>query len=117
MDDNRTERLLFDLLQEVRLLTVSVKADALNRFEKDFLTTDMRKKAYESFDGEKTLQEISNEIGWKVNSLQVFAQQLVEKDLVNVEMKGKFKIISKSISKIAIFYAIKKLNGELNDGE
>ena len=75
MNNIRTEELLEAILQEVSLLTVSTKANAIQRFNKEFLTSDMRRKAYELFDGTKTLKEISEEIGEKQNSVQIFAQQ------------------------------------------
>ena len=64
---------------------------------------------YEAFDGERTLPEISNDIGCKINTLQVFAQQLVDKELVDYTSRGNARIIKKSISKIALYYASKQL--------
>lgn len=117
MNDTRTEELLEEILQELSLLTVSTKANAIQRFNKDFLTSDMRRKAYELFDGTKTLKEISEEIGEKQNSIQIFAQQLVAKDLLIVTKLGNNKLYSKSISKIAIYYATQDLNKEeMNNG-
>jgi len=105
METTKIEELLEALLQEVSLLTVSTKADALQRFKKDFLTSEMRKKAYELFDGTKTLKEISEQIGEKQNSVQIFAQQLVVKDLLTVTRQGNNKLYAKSIAKIAVYYA------------
>lgn len=101
--------LLQSLLDEVRLLTVQSKAIAMERFRKEFLTSDLRAQMYSAFDGEKTLTEISKEIECKINTLQVFAQMLVESDLVDYQIKGNSRIIRKSISKIAIYYATKDL--------
>ena len=115
MDKTRVEALLEAILQELRLLTVSMKANALQRFNKEFLVSDMRRKAYELFDGTKTLKEISEEIGEKQNSVQIFAQQLVAKDLLVVTKQGNNKIYSKSISKIAIYYAAQDLKKEETD--
>lgn len=105
MDHSNIEFLLKSILDEIRLLTVQTKADAIRRFHSEFLTSDMRKKAYEKFDGTKTLKEISEEINCKLNSLQVFVSNLVEKDLVDVTKQGNSQLVSKSISKIAVYYA------------
>lgn len=112
MDTTKIETLLEDLLQEVSLLTVQTKADALKRFNRDFLTSDLRKLTYPLFDGTKTLKEISDLTGLKQHSIQVFAQQLVEKDLINVTKQGNNKLYSKSISKIATYYATQDLQKE-----
>ena len=112
MDTNKIETLLEALLQEVNLLTVSTKADALKRFKKDFLTSDLRKQAYPLFDGTKTLKEISDQIGQKQHSVQVFAQQLVENDLLDVAKQGNNKLYTKSTAKIAIYYAMQDLQKE-----
>lgn len=117
MDTTKIEELLEALLQEVSLLTVSSKADALRRFQKDFLTSDLRKQAYPLFDGTKTIKEISEQIGQKQNSVQVFAQQLVENDLLDVNKQGNNKLYAKSTVKIAIYYAMKDLQTEkMNNG-
>ena len=55
------------------------------------------------------MPEISDAIGCKINTLQVFAQQLVDKELVEYTFKGNAKIINKSFSKIALYYANKEL--------
>jgi len=107
--ENNAEKLLLDLLNEVQLLTVSTKVSALKKFQDEFLTSDMRKQAYAAFDGERTLQEISNAIDCKLNTLQIFAQLLVEKDLVDATTVGRARILSKSTAKIAIYYASKTL--------
>lgn len=110
--NNKTEELLEAILQELSLLTVTTKADALQRFNQDFLISDMRRKAYELFDGTKTLKEISEAIGEKQNSIQIFAQQLVAKDLLDVKKQANNKMYAKSISKIAIYYAGQDLKKE-----
>lgn len=112
MDTTKIETLLEALLQEVSLLTVSTKADALKRFKKDFLTSNLRQQAYSLFDGTKTLKEISDQIGQKQHTVQVFAQQLVENDLLDVTKQGNSKLYAKSIVKIAIYYAINDLKKE-----
>lgn len=110
MENLRIEHLLTSLLEEVQLLTVTTKADALEKFNADFLTSDLRKKMYSAFDGEKTLPEISKEIDCKINTLQVFAQLLVDNDLVDYTTRGNARIINKSVTKIAIYYARKTIN-------
>lgn len=112
MDTTKIEALLGTLLQEVSLLTVTTKADALKRFKKDFLTSDLRKQAYPLFDGTKTLKEISDQIGQKQHTIQVFAQQLVENDLLEVTKQGNNKLYVKSTAKIAIYYAMQDLQKE-----
>ena len=117
MENKRTEELLEAILQELTLLTVSTKATALQRFNKEFLISDMRRKAYELFDGTKTLKEISEQIGEKQNSVQIFAQQLVAKDLLAVTKQGNNKLYAKSIAKIAVYYAAQDLKKEeVNNG-
>lgn len=109
MENNKIEKLLTELLEEVRLITVQTKVDALKKFSEEFLTSDLRKQMYEAFDGEKTFAQISADLGCKLNTLQVFAQLLTDKDLVNYETKGNARILSKSFSKIAIYYSNKQL--------
>jgi hypothetical protein len=109
-ENSNLEKILSDLLKEVQLLTVETKVTALEKFKSDYLTTDMRRQAYDAIDGEKTLQEISTSIGCKLNTLQIFAQTLVESDLVDVvNTKGRSRVLSKSVAKIAIYYAAKAL--------
>ena len=109
MEENTMEVLLQNLLEEVQLLTINTKASALEKFSNEFLTSELRRSMYEAFDGERTLPEISNDIGCKINTLQVFAQQLVDKELVDYTSRGNARIIKKSISKIALYYASKQL--------
>lgn len=117
METTKIETLLEALLQEVSLLTVSIKADALKRFKMDFITSDLRKQAFPLFDGTKTLKEISDQIGQKQNSIQVFAQQLVENNLLDVTRQGNNKLYAKSTAKIAIYYAMQDLqNEEMTNG-
>ena len=112
MEKSNIEKLLKELLEETKLLTVQTKVVALKKFNDDFLTSDLRRKMYKSFDGEKTLPEISSDLDCKLNTLQVFAQQLIDNDLVDFETKGKARIINKSLSKITVYYANKEL-GEI----
>lgn len=111
MENMALECLLQNILEEVQLLTVQTKVDAFEKFKKEFLTSDLRRNMYNAFDGERTLPEISNDIGCKINTLQIFSQQLVEKDLVDYTLKGNAKVIKKSLSKIALYYAIKEIGG------
>jgi len=112
MDSSKTEKLLEELVKEISILTVKQKAEAFKKFSDEFLTSDLRKKMYEAFDGERTIQQISKVIGCKQNTLQVFGQSLVDKDLVDFEMKGNAHIISKSLLKVTIYYANKELKGD-----
>ena len=109
MNSENVEKLLSELLDEVKLLTTEAKATALEKFSKDYLTSDLRIQMYATFDGQRTLQEISKDIGCKINTLQIFAQLLIDNDLVNYTTRGNARILSKSTSKIAIFYARKAL--------
>lgn len=110
MNNENVEKLLSELLDEVRLLTTETKSNALERFSKDYLTSELRVKMYAAFDGQRTLPEISKDIGCKINTLQIFAQLLIDNDLVNYSTKGNARILSKSISKIAIYYSRKSLS-------
>lgn len=110
METNYIEKLLKELLEETKLLTVQAKAEAIKKFNIDFLTSDLRRQMYEAFDGERTLQQISTDMNCKLNTLQIFAQLLVDKDLADFEMRGNARIISKSLSKIAVYYANKELS-------
>lgn len=112
MENSNIERLLNELLEETKLLTVQTKAEALKKFSNEFLTSDLRRQMYEALDGERTLQQISSDTGCKINTLQIFVQQLVDKDLVDFDTRGNARIISKSLSKIAVYYANKQL-GEI----
>jgi len=112
MENKNIEKLLRELVDEMRILTASVKAEAFNKFKREFLSSELRNKMYEAFDGERTLQQISSDIGCKLNTLQVFGQQLVDDDLVNFEVKSNARILSKSLPKIALFYANKENKGE-----
>ncbi|MBR5222597.1 MAG: hypothetical protein IKV81_00315 [Clostridia bacterium] len=117
MDVNSIETLLESILQELSLLTVQTKATAIQRFNTEYLTTDVRKKAYEKFDGEKTLKEISDELGCNLRTLQVFSATLIENNLIDFQKQGNNKILSKNTSKIAIYYAAQDLKKEeINNG-
>lgn len=115
MDTNIIEKLLRELLEETKLLTVQTKSEAIQKFNADFLTSNLRRQMYEAIDGERTLQQISGDIGYKLNTLQIFAQLLVDNDLVDYHMKDNARILSKSLSKIAVYYANKELEETQND--
>lgn len=118
MELNSIEKLLESILQEISLLTVQTKVTAIKQFNEDYLSTDVRKKAYEKFDGEKTLKEISDELGCNLRTLQVFGASLIENNLVDFAKQGNSKILSKNISKIAVYYAQKELKKEdIDDGQ
>jgi len=112
MENTKTEKLLEELLEEIRILTVKQKAEAFKKFSDEFLTSDLRKKMYEAFDGERTLQQISSAIDCKLNTLQVFGQLLIDESLVDFETKGNARIINKSLLKVTIYYANKELRGD-----
>lgn len=111
MENKNLELLLKAILEETKLLTVQTKAEALKKFNSEFLTSDLRRQMYEALDGERTLPQISNDIACKLNTLQIFVQQLVDKDLVEFETQKNARIIHKSLSKIAVYYANKELGG------
>lgn len=51
MENTITENLLRELLEEVQLLTVQAKVDALQKFKNDFLTSDLRRNMYDAVYG------------------------------------------------------------------
>ncbi|MFT4104725.1 MAG: hypothetical protein QM657_03110 [Lacrimispora sp.] len=109
MNENRQIELLEEILEEIQLLSVSIKSDALQKFNKEFITSDLKQEMYNSFDGMRTLQQISEDIKCKINTLQIFAQQLIERNLVDFTVQGKSRILKKSTSKIALYYTNKSL--------
>jgi hypothetical protein len=111
MENLKIEKLLQELVDEIKILTARQKSEAFKKFNEEFLTTKQRQKMYEAFDGERTLQQISNDIGCKLNSLQVFSQLLIDKDLVDFETKGKSRIINKSLARITAYYSNKETKG------
>jgi len=111
MDNSKTEKLLQELVDEIKILTAKQKTEAFKMFSEEFLNSDLRKKMYKALDGERTLQQISDDIGCKINSLQVFGQLLIDEDLVDFETRGKSRIINKSLTKIAIYYSNKEKGG------
>lgn len=93
------------ILTELQLLTLATKVTALERFQGDFLTTDQQRKIYDAIDGEKDSQAIADATGAALRSVQVLIKDLQERDLIEVTKKSKANIPSKSIAKIATYYA------------
>ena len=109
LESTKIERLLEELVNEIRILTAKQKAEAFKIFSDEFLTSELRKEMYKAFDGERTFQQISNAIGCKLNTLQIFGQSLIDEGLVDFETKGNARIIRKSLLKVTIYYANKEL--------
>lgn len=93
------------ILSELELLTSGTKAAALVRFQNDFLITDLQKRIYAEFDGEKDSQAISDAVGSSMRAVQLLIKDLAEKDLITLEKRGRSTIPSKSTAKIATYYA------------
>ena len=110
--ENKTEMLLEKILEELSLLSVSIKAESLCSFNSEFLNTDNRKKMYELFDGVNDAKSISEQIGCTKRGVNMFIQDLISKDLINFHKNGNSIIPEKSVSKIAVYYSTKKLNME-----
>lgn len=102
-----------NILSELELLTSSIKASALARFQKEFLITGMQKKIYAEFDGEKDSQTIADVVGSSLRAVQLLIKDLAEKDLIDVQKRGHAIIPYKNYSKIAIYYAHQDI---LNNG-
>ena len=94
-----------NILSELELLTSSIKASALVRFQNDFLLTDLQRKIYAEIDGEKDSQAIADATGASLRAVQLLIKDLTEKDLINVQKRGRSIIPGKEISKIATYYA------------
>lgn len=105
------------ILSELELLTSATKAVALMRFQNDFLITDLQKRMYTEFDGEKDSQAVSDASGASLRAVQLLIKDLVEKDLISVEKRGRSIIPSKATAKIATYYARQDIidaGGEIN---
>ena len=101
------EKLLKELLEETKLLTVQAKAEAIRKINGEFLTSDLRRQMYEALDGSRTLPQISNDISCKINTLQIFVQQLADKDLVDFDIRGNARIVNKYYTnKATIYYCL-----------
>lgn len=97
--------ILKQIRDEVSLITVPLKVNAINSFYQEFLSTDQRKNMYELFNGERDVMEISKEVNCSPRNVQILIKELEDKDLIDIEKIGKGKIPQKSVSKIAIYYA------------
>lgn len=109
---NNVEVLLEKILEELSLLSVSIKSEALSCFYSEFLNTENRKKMYELFNGENDAKSISEQIGCTPRAVRMFIQNLIEKDLINFHKDGNAIIPEKSVSKIAVYYNTRKLDME-----
>lgn len=111
--NNEVKELLEKILEELSLISSSIKAEALNNFYMDFLSSDNRRKMYELFNGEKDAKIIAEIVGCTPRAVNIFIQELIEKDLVSYHKDGKAIIPEKSVSKIATYYSNKKLLKEI----
>lgn len=110
--DNEIKGLLEKILDELSLLSSSIKSEALNNFCADFLNTENRKKIYELFNGENDAKNIAEKVGCTQRAVSMFIQELIAKDLITHHKDGNSIIPQKSTSKIAVFYCNKKLETE-----
>lgn len=92
MDIN--ERILEELVEIRKMLTV-LSQDKLSEFNEQvkakYLTTEQRQKMYDSFDGTKTLKEISEEAGTSSEAVRQFAVSLEKSGLLEYVVIGKYK--------------------------
>lgn len=93
------------ILAELELLTSSVKATALVRFQQEFLLTDLQRKIYNAIDGEKDSQEIAETTGASLRAVQLLIKELTEKDLIDISKRGRSNIPKRSVVKIATYFA------------
>lgn len=93
------------ILSELELLTSTTKASALIRFQNEFLVTEQQRKIYTVIDGEKDSQAIADAAGASLRAVQLLIKDLTEKDLVDIEKKGRANIPIKATAKIATYYA------------
>jgi len=93
------------ILSELELLTSAIKAAALVRFQREFLVTEQQRKIYEAIDGEKDSQAIADEANASLRAVQLLIKDLTEKDLIDIEKRGRSIIPSKAVAKIATYYA------------
>ena len=93
------------ILSELELLTSTKKAEALIRFQNEFLVTEQQRKVYGAIDGEKDSQAIADAVNASLRAVQILIKDLTEKDLIDTEKRGRATIPSKDISKIATYYA------------
>ena len=110
--------ILGNILSELKLLTSSIKASALVRFQNEFLITDLQRKIYSEIDGEKDSQAIADVTGASLRAVQLLIKDLTKKDLINVQKRGRSIIPDKATAKIAIYYAKQDIlngGGNLNE--
>lgn len=93
------------ILSELELLTSATKATALIRFQSDFLLTYLQRRIYAEIDGEKDSQALADAAGASLRAVQLLIKDLTEKDLINIEKRGRATIPSKAVGKIATYYA------------
>jgi hypothetical protein len=93
------------ILSELELLTSSIKAQALIRFQSDFLNTNQKRGIYETVDGEKDSQALANANGCSLRAAQLLIKELQDNDLIIIQKQGNANIPAKSTSKIATYYA------------
>ena len=113
MEDNKlstTNELLKAILDEMSLLTVQIKFEAQQAFQKEFLTTQARRDIYGKIDGKRDTSELSKETGASLRSVQHFIKELEEHDLIEIKRDGRRRIPEKAIHKIAFFYGKKQLD-------
>lgn len=106
------------ILNELELLTSSVKAATLIRFQNDFLVTEQQRKIYEAINGERDSQAIADVTGASIRAVQLLIKELAEKDLISVVKKSRSFIPIKDTEKITTYYAkldIKNAGGESNE--
>ena len=94
-----------EILSELQLLTSTIKANALNKFQREYLVTEQQRKIYEAIDGDRDYQAIADATGASLRYVQLLGKGLIEKDLVDYERKGRSIILYKSTAKIATYYA------------
>ena len=109
--NNEIKELLEQILEEMSLLSASIKAEALSNFYNDYLNTGNRKAIYELFDGENDAKKIAEQVGCTSRAVSMFIKELIQKDLILYHKSGHAVIPEKSISKIAVFYTKQKLEG------
>lgn len=115
MDQQNISALLQEILSELQLLTSKTKANALIKFQKDYLITEQQRKIYQAFDGDKDFQAVASLTGASLRSVQLLAKGLIENDLVDYEKRGRFTILRKSTAKIATYYARQEIENTEED--
>jgi len=105
------------ILAELQLITVSTKVAALVRFKQEFLTTSQQRLIFDAFDGERSSQDIAEDTGISLRSVQQLIKDLQDQDLIDFRKRGKAVIPIKSFSKVATYFATKDIeNGGQEHG-